>query len=165
MNKSIIPKLVNLLLIIVFISPLIYGLYQYDWDLNRFIGFRGAEVNVDLSYRVSRVYTDDSSVIFSLEIRNIGDLPINLLKLEASLNATLDMQVHFTSKTEYTFKDGYNIQPNDSVVVDLKFSITPIAGAKPYFTSIEYRLEVNSVAEIFDNPVSFPSVLEGGGPL
>lgn len=165
MNKSIIPKLVNLLLIIVFISPLLYGLYLYDWDINRFIGFRGTEVKIDLSYKVNQVYGENSNIIFSLEIRNVGDVPVNLTRLEAALNATIDRQIHFTAKSDYIFNGGYNLQPGDSVAVELKFPVRATAGVKPYLNEIDYRLEINVFADIFGNTVAFPSVLEGGGPL
>ena len=162
MNRSVIPKLVNLLLILAFITPLLYGLYLYDWDIEKFIGFKGSEVYIDLSFNVDQVYTIEQYLVFTIEIKNIGDLPVNLTRLDAALNATFDKQMHFSSKGDYTFIDGEELAPGQTTVVEVKFLVKSATGGVIYFRNMEYVLDIAVEAMVLGNPVVFSSTLKGG---
>ncbi len=162
MNKSVIPRLVNIILIIAFISPLVYGLYLYDWDIERFIGFKASEVSVNISYTVDKIYVRENYIVFSIEIANTGDIPLTLTRLDATLNATLDMQMHISSKSEYVFPEGKELDVGEAVTIDLKFPAASPTSARLYFKSIEYMMEFSLEAKVYGEPIRLTSVIKGG---
>ncbi len=162
MNKSFIPRLVNIILIIAFVSPLVYGLYLYNWDIERFIGFKASEVSVNISYTVDQVYVKENYIVFSIEIVNTGDVPLTIRRLDATLNATLDMQMHISSKSEYVFPEGRGLDVGESVNIDLKFPVASPTGGRLYFKGIEYMMELSLEAKVYGEPIVLTSVIKGG---
>jgi len=81
----IVKYLPALLLIITFISPIIYGLIAYNWDLQEFTSFVYNPPKVTFNIKVIKCLFFKDHLIIKVNVSNNGDLNITFISLNASV--------------------------------------------------------------------------------
>ena len=159
MNKYTWPKIINLLLLMAFIGPILYGLYLYDWDLNKFLGISELEFNVKIENNVEDVSVIEDTVRFTIVVRNIGDAPINISRAEANVNITMDKQFVLHGTDELVFDKFVYLKPGEEVKLTFQFKFD-VYGVIYQFQDGEYVLELTIYSKVFSEEFTFSQTFE-----
>lgn len=161
MNKYVLPNLINLLIITVFIIPLIYGLYVNDWDIQRYLGFEGPEVVIDVSTSIENVTAFNDIIGLAIKIDNIGNVPINLTSVQGILNISIDNRFMVLSEGLYVFKEPHKLDPGSSVIIEMEFPVRESPIDKIMLIRFNYKLDLIIESQVLGNTIPFTKNLSG----
>jgi len=140
MNKYVLPKIVNIIIIAVFIIPLTYGLYVNDWGIQRYLGFLGPEVVIDVDTSIENVKSVNNSMVLSIEIGNIGNIQVIITGVQGILNISIDNRYLVLSQGVYQFIEPHKLDPGDSIMIEIEFPIRELSMEKISLYRLDYRL-------------------------
>jgi len=161
MSKSglIIKVMVNIIFILLFIGPLLYGLMNYNWNLNLFVKPSYSPPNVNFNTELKEINFIDNKLHILLYIENKGDINISITYLNASLygsngkyitNIRLEKPVEIYSNSTEDVDLYINLDSNairnifESFAEGFKkFVIKGILGIKVFSSKVEYPLNMN----------------------
>jgi len=84
--SSHVSKLVNIILIIMFAAPILYGLYLVDFDIQRFLQLDFETIRIEAEFRLEDMILEDSKMLLVVKALNTGNREFNLKVINATVN-------------------------------------------------------------------------------
>ncbi len=84
--SSHVSKLVNIILIIMFAAPILYGLYLVDFDIQRFLQLDFETIRIEAEFRLEDMIIEDSKMLLVVKALNTGNREFSLKVINATVN-------------------------------------------------------------------------------
>ena len=152
--------LLNIILVISFIAPLIYGLYISDWNLQTFLGINRLIKRIDLEVEAVSMDYNYTHLTVNIRTRNIGNVNFGIKAIYT--NITL-------SDKQLIFQGGYNLKFDRAVALEeggsIPFKLVYEVGKTPTGAAIpltgEYSLELTFIVEYQGEEYILETTLSG----
>ncbi len=140
-----IKVFLSLVVILIAITPLLYGLYIYDWDINKFVmpkEYKAPEINIDYKVVGYEFYKD--GLIIKMEIIDKSDIGFTLLNITGyvstdSYSVPVRLLKQVTVNPHESSTVDIFVKPTDEFIYSL---ITQIINKKQFTLNLDTKIDV-----------------------
>ena len=152
--------ILNILLVISFVAPLIYGLYLSDWDIQKFFGLTLLTKRIDLEVETVSMDYNYRNLTMKIKLRNIGNIDFNITGIYANLSLYTNNE-KYQSSYILRYDGPIYLGVGEVYIEDLIFEAEGgVTGVKIPLSG-EYKLELIILVNYHSEEIPLTTTLSG----